>query len=259
MRIDGSRILLTGASTGIGASLAQQLHAKGARLVLVSRKTHTYELAGAHWIGADLTLVEDRERVLAETQAHLGGVDILINNAGVGAYRPTVNVDDATWNHLYELNLNAPVHLTRRLLPGMIGRRSGQIVNICSIASTVPLPWFSLYSTTKAALMSFTHGLRMELDQTGVSTVAVCPGYVKTPFQSNVISGKPPLMLQRTKKFAITPEKCAADVVRGIERNQRTVVTPSSGHWLNLLYFLCPKLIDWQFARYNRNLEKAAN
>ncbi len=235
------------------------MHRAGAKLVLISRKTDTYPLAGAHWISADLTLAAERERALDEARAHLGGIDILVNNAGVGAYIPTTKIDDQTWNHLYELNLNAPVHLTRRVLPGMLEQRSGLIVNVASLAAQIPLPWFTLYSTTKAALMSFTHGLRMELDQTGVTTTLVCPGYVKTPFQANVIAGRPPLMLQRTKKFAITPEQCAADIVRGIETNRRTVITPWTGRLLNALYFALPKLIDWQFARYNRNLEKAKN
>ncbi len=259
MRIDGSKTLLTGASTGIGASLAKLMHARGAKLVLVSRQTHTYELPGVHWISADLTDAKQRASAFAEAMQVLGGIDILVNNAGVGAYAPTVKIEDSTWDHLYELNLNAPVHLTRLALPGMLAQRRGSIVNICSIASQVPLPWFTLYSTTKAALLSFTHGLRMELDQTGVTTTAVCPGYVKTPFQANVLSGKPPLMLQKTKRFAITPEDCALDIAAGIESGKRTVVSPASGHLLNALYFFFPKLIDWQFARYNRNLEKAAN
>jgi len=259
VRIEGSRIIITGASTGIGASLAQLLHLRGAKLILIARTTHTYGLPGAVWVSADLTIAAERERALAEATASLGGVDVLVNNAGVGAYAPSVKIDDATWNHLYELNLNAPVHLSRRVLPGMIAQGRGMIVNVSSIAGLVPLPWFTLYSTTKAALLSFTHGLRMELYKTGVTTMAVCPGYVKTPFQANVITGKPPLLLQRTKKFAISPEQCARDIVQGMERGDRTVVTPWSGHLLNVLYFLCPKLIDWQFARYNRNLEKAAN
>lgn len=259
MRIEGSKTLLTGASTGIGASLAKLMHARGAKLVLVSRQTHTYELAGAHWISADLTDPEQRRTAYAEAERVLGGVDILVNNAGVGAYTPTAQIEDATWDHLYELNLNAPIHLTRLALGGMLARRRGSIVNICSIAATVPLPWFTLYSTTKAALLSFTHGLGMELDQSGVTTMGVCPGYVKTPFQANVISGKPPLLLQKTKRFAITPEICARDIVNGIERGKRTVVTPASGHLLNALYFFFPRLIDKQFARYNRNLEKAAH
>ena len=259
MRIARSKILLTGASTGIGASLARLLHARGAQLVLVSRKTHTYDLPGAFWIAADLTDPAQRAAAFAQATQHLNGLDILINNAGVGAYVPTAQIDDATWNHLNELNLNAPIHLARLALPILLAQHSGSIVNVCSIASLVPLPWFTLYSTTKAALLSFTHGLRMELDGTGVHTTAVCPGYVQTPFQDNVISGKPPAVLQRTKGFAITPEVCAAAIVKGIENDSRTVVTPFTGHLLHWAYFLFPKLIDKYFARYNRNLERSAN
>jgi len=259
VRIDASRTVLTGASTGIGASLAKLLHARGARLVLISRKIKTYDLAGVHWISADLTKPAERLRAFEEASQHLGGIDVLINNAGVGAYTPTANIDDSTWDYLYELNLNAPIHLSRLALPLMLAQRRGSIVNISSIAGLVPLPWFTLYSTTKAALLSFTHGLRMELDQTGVTTTAVCPGYVQTPFQANVIVGKPPQLLQRTKRFAISPEDCAADILSGIEKDQRTVVSPASGHLLKTLYFFFPRLIDWQFARYNRNLEKASN
>jgi short-subunit dehydrogenase len=255
----GSRILLTGASTGIGAALAQLLHARGGQLVLVSRKTHTYDLPGAHWLSADLTIPSERDRVFAEASNLLGGVDVLINNAGVGAYTPTRKIPMADWQFMCELNLGAPVHLTRLALPAMLERNQGIIVNIASIASLTPLPWFTLYSTTKAALLSFTHGLRMELDGTSVRAIAVCPGYVKTPFQANALTGKPPKVLQQTKRFAITAEQCAAAIVRGMERGTRTVITPWSGHLLHWLYFLCPWLVDKQFARYNRNLQGSAN
>jgi short-subunit dehydrogenase len=255
----GSRILLTGASTGIGAALARQLHARGDRLVLVSRRTHTYELPGTVWVAADLTIAAERERAFAAAVEALGAVDVLINNAGVGAYAPTSRIAAEDWEFMEALNLGAPVHLTRLALPGMLERNSGAIVNICSIASLTPLPWFTLYSATKAALLSLSHGLRMELDGTGVRVTAVCPGYVKTPFQQNALSGKPPQVLQRTKRFAITPERCAADTIRGMDRGARTVITPASGHLLHWLYQMAPWLVDKQFARYNRSLQGSSN
>jgi short-subunit dehydrogenase len=153
-----------------------------------------------------------------------------------------------------ELNLDAPLHLTRLVLPAMLEARRGSVVYVSSIAAQVPLPWFSLYSATKAALLQYSHGLHMELDGTGVSTVAVCPGYVKTPFQSNALSGRPPRMLQRTKKFGITAEECAQAIIRGIEAGKRTVVTPFSGHFLNFAYAVAPWFIDKLFAKYNREL-----
>ncbi|MDX2269608.1 MAG: SDR family oxidoreductase [Bryobacter sp.] len=257
MRIDGARVLLTGASTGIGAALAQELAGLGARQVLVSRKTGLYTVPRASWCAADLTQSADRERAVATAMREMGGVDILVNNAGVGAYVPSAKISEADWHFMRELNLDAPVHLARLCLPAMLEARRGLVVNVASIAGHVPLPWFSLYSATKAALLQWTHGLRMELDGTGVTTVAVSPGYVKTPFQSNVLAGRPPLMLQRTKKFGITPEQCARAIRKGIERESRTVVTPPSGHFLNWAYHFAPRVIDKMFAKYNRELAQA--
>jgi short-subunit dehydrogenase len=258
VKISNSRIFLSGASTGIGAALALQLSQQGAHLALVSRKTHSYALPNSIWISADLSKPEDRQRAVAEAIGFLGTIDILINNAGVGLYQATKDVSSENWDYMAQLNLHAPVHLTQLLLPAMLARRSGAIVNISSIAALTPLPWFTLYSTTKAALLCYTHGLRMELAQTGVSAMAVCPGYVKTPFQQNVLGGRPPAVLQSSKKFAISPEHCARDICRGIERGSRTVITPFSGHFLHLAYFLFPSLIDALYSRYNRNLQEPA-
>lgn len=258
MQITNSRILITGASTGIGAALAQELSAKGAHLALVSRKTHTYSLPRSTWIAADLALPDARQSAVHQATQFLGHIDILINNAGVGLYQPTVAVSAENWDYMAQLNLHAPIHLTQLTLPAMLARGSGAIVNIASVAALTPLPWFTLYSTTKAALLCYTHGLRMELAQSGVSAIAVCPGYVQTPFQQNVLGGRPPAMLQRTKKFAISPQQCASDICRGIERNSRNVITPFSGHFLHLAYFLFPSIIDRLFSRYNRNLQETA-
>lgn len=255
MLIRGSRIVLTGASSGIGAALAPLLAAEGAQLLLVSRRTNTIDVPGAHWLAADLADPASRPAIYQHALDTLGGVDILINNAGVGAYIPTDKVELETWRHMRELNLDSPIELTRLCLPAMRARRSGLIVNISSIAGVIPLPWFTLYSATKGGLLSFTHGLRMELDGSGVTTVAVCPGYVQTPFQSNVLAGKPPAVLQSTRRFAVTPEVCARAIVDGIRDNRRTVVTPITGKFLEWAYFLFPSLVDKQFARYNRNLE----
>ena len=259
MLIRGSRIVLTGASSGIGAALAPLLAAQGAKLLLVSRRTETIAVPGAQWCAADLADPASRPLVMDAATQLLGGVDILINNAGVGAYVPTHRIDRETWRRMREVNLDAPVELTRLCLPGMRERRSGQIVNIASIAGLVPLPWFTLYSATKAALVSFTHALRMELDGTGISTVAVCPGYVQTPFQANVIAGQPPEILRTTRRFAISPQVCAEAIVAGILGNKRTVTTPLSGKFLEWAYAIAPSLVDRQFARYNRNLEDVSS
>ncbi len=130
--------------------------------------------------------------------------------------------------------------MVRLAAPQMQARRSGAIVNIGSIAGKIPLPWMTLYSASKYAVGALSEGLRRELAGSGVHVMLVCPGYVKTRFQRNVIGGAPPRDIERSRQFAITPEECAAAIRRGVERDARTVVTPSIGWLMIALYRLFP-------------------
>ena len=123
------------------------------------------------------------------------------------------------------------------------------IVNIGSIAGKATLPWFTLYSATKFALGSLTEGLGMELAADNIRTMLVCPGYVRTEFQSHALVGRPPDRLLKGKKFAITPEQCAEAVARGVERNARTVVTPALGWVLIVLKRLFPTIVEAQMKK----------
>jgi short-subunit dehydrogenase len=130
-------------------------------------------------------------------------------------------------------------------------------VNVSSIAGKMTLPWFTLYSASKYAIGSLTDGLRMELRSFGIHTMTVCPGYVNTRFQSNVLLGAPPPLAGPARKWAISPEKCARDVVRGIEAKKRTVVTPRSGWVLIALERLFPNVVDRRLERiYLQQQEK---
>ena len=117
------------------------------------------------------------------------------------------------------------------------------------MAGSVTLPWLTLYSASKYALCaSLTDGLRMELKKDGIHTVTVVPGYVKTSFHDHVLGGEPPPR-SRGKKFAITPKQCAEFIVRGVERDARTVMAPWSGWLLVVAERLFPSLVDAQLAR----------
>lgn len=120
------------------------------------------------------------------------------------------------------------------------------VVNVSSIAGKVTLPWFTLYSASKSALESFTRGLRMELAPSGVKALLVCPGYVKTSFQASVLGGTPPPRLAHNKRFASSAERVAQAVTEGIEREVRTVLTPSLGWALVAASRLAPGLVDNQ-------------
>jgi short-subunit dehydrogenase len=241
LRIEGSNIFLTGASSGVGAALAAECVRRGGRVAAVSRRPSAGMAAS---IEADLSLPGDRQRAVAEALAALGRVDILINNAGVGVYAPSWHTRMDDLRHMFEVNFFAAVDLTQRLVPGMIERRSGLVVNVASIASKVPLPWFTLYSASKAALEAFTRGLRMELHGARVGVMLVCPGYVKTNFQAAVLGGRPPEKLASGKQFASTAEAVARAVADGIESGTRTVLTPAVGWGLVAASRLAPGLVD---------------
>ncbi|MCA2971412.1 MAG: SDR family NAD(P)-dependent oxidoreductase [Acidobacteriaceae bacterium] len=251
MRIDGQVVLLTGASSGIGQALAGELAQRGARLALTARSiaphpTH-FTLAG------DLTNPLFRQQLIAATLARYGRIDILINNAGVGLYQPSWQADDQAVRQMFELNLFAALHLTQLAVPGMRERRHGMIVNIGSIASKVTLPWFTLYSATKHALASFTDGLRMENAAAGLHAMLVCPGYVKTRFQQNVLIGRPPDELASGRRFATTAPTLARAIADGIARNRRQVLHPASGWALIAAWRTLPRLVEAIFEKLQRD------
>jgi short-subunit dehydrogenase len=252
MRLDGKVAIVTGASEGIGAAITKGLQQRGAVVSLVARSEDKLRVVGgseALITAGDLTDSATRASVVQRTIDRFGRIDLLINNAGVGLYAPShlTPVDEA--RQLWELNFFAPLDLTQRAVVFMKQQRSGVIVNVGSIAGKMTLPWFTLYSASKYAIGSLTDGLRMELRSFGIHTITVCPGYVNTRFQQNVLHGTPPPLASPARKWAITPEKCAADIIRGIESGKRTVVTPASGWLLIALERLFPTLVDRQLER----------
>ena len=113
------------------------------------------------------------------------------------------------------------------------------------------LPWMTIYSASKFAVGALTEGLRGELMRDGIRTLLVCPGYVRTGFQKNVRAGQAPAKVMESRRFAITPERCATDIRRGVERDARTVVTPKVGWLLVLAARLFPSIVESRMAEMN--------
>ena len=176
--------LVTGGSSGIGLAIARMLRDEGFDLTLASRTAAKVEAAaadlGATAVAADVSKPEDCERVVREHVERTGGLDVLVNSAGVGI---AARVEDAQLKHIdrqLAINLRGLVLVSQAAIPHL-RRTRGWIVNLASIAGTQPVPILPIYAATKAAVISLTHSLNADLDEDGVRAIAICPGFVDTP------------------------------------------------------------------------------
>lgn len=254
MRIEGSVVLVTGASEGIGAACVAELQRRGARVALVARtEARLKALARPEdlVIAADLLDADARQQAVTHALNHFGRIDILINNAGLGLSAPSWRAPDEQVRHMFELNFFAALHLIQAVVPAMKKQRSGMIVNIGSTAGKIAMPWFTLYSATKFALGALTNGLRMELAHYGLQAMIVCPGFVRTEFHRHVLGGPPRGAERRGRPGEVTAEQCARAIMNGIERNQRTVVVPRIAWALIAASRLFPVTVDNMLRRAN--------
>lgn len=199
--------LVTGGSSGIGLAIARMLREEGFALTLASRTAEKVEAAarevGAHAVAADMSKPDDCERVVVEHVAQHGGLDVLVNSAGVGI---AGRVEDVQLKHIdrqLNINLRGLVLVTQAAIPHLRQSR-GWIVNLASIAGTVAVPILPIYAASKAAVISLTHSLNADLDDDGVRSIAICPGFVDTPMAE--FSGLP-------SEQMIQPRDCA-EIVR---------------------------------------------
>ena len=216
--------VVTGASSGIGAALALALSRAGARVVLAARRRDRLERVAASCPGptlilaVDITAPRDRGALLQETEAAFGGPDILVNNAGLGAWGSFLDSTEEEWRSLFEINLFAPVALTREVLPGMIGRGRGLILNIASIGGLAAhSEKVAAYVASKHALVGFSRGLAKDLAGTGVEVKAACPHLTATEFfQTGPGADEMSVQAERFREFMDTPEEVAAGVLAGL-------------------------------------------
>jgi len=193
--IDKKKIaVVTGASGGIGEELARACAAGGYDLVLVARSTGKLTELGerlkqehgatVHVISADLAVASGPKQVADELARRGLAVDVLVNNAGYALYGPFTETDLDDELRMVQLNVTSLMHLTKLLLPGMVARKDGKILNVASTAAFQPGPLMAVYYATKAFVLSFSEALVNELEGTGVTVTALCPGPTKSGFQA---------------------------------------------------------------------------
>ena len=224
-------VLVTGASSGIGLELAKCFAADGCRLVLVARKGNVLgalasELRKAHKIQAQvitaaLAQPESATRLLAHLQAAGLKVDVLVNDAGFGAQGKFLTLPLGRQLEMLQVNVTSLTHLTGLLLPGMVERRRGGILNVASTAAFQPGPGMAVYYATKAYVLSFSEALAEELAGTGVTVTAVCPGPTATNF--GAAANMHPLGL--VKKISMSAEAVAVLGHRAYRRGRVVAIT----------------------------------
>ena len=198
--------LVTGGSSGIGLAIARALREDGYDLTISSRRPEKVEAAaaelGAHGIAADVSRAEDCERLVTAHRERFGGLDVLVNSAGIGIGGRIEDLSTKHFDLQLAVNLRGLFLVTRLCLP-MLKESRGWIINLASIAGTIPTPGLSAYGASKAAVISLTRTLNAELEADGVRAVALCPGFVDTPMAE--WSGIP-------ADEMIQPEDCAETV-----------------------------------------------
>jgi NAD(P)-dependent dehydrogenase (short-subunit alcohol dehydrogenase family) len=211
--------LVTGGSSGIGLAIAQLLRDEGYDLTLVSRTPEKIEAAaaavGATAVVANVADPDDCARAVADHQARFGRLDVLVNSAGVGIGGLVEDLDLKKLDLQLDINLRGLFLVTQAAIP-MLRETRGWIVNLASIAGTLPTPGLATYGATKAAVIALTRSLNAELDAAGVRAIAICPGFVDTPMAQ--WSGL-------EQEEMIRPEDCA-EIVRMCLRLSPTARVP---------------------------------
>jgi serine 3-dehydrogenase (NADP+) len=245
-------VIITGASSGIGAATAQAFAAAGANVVLAARDEARLAAVADTIAGRALVVptdVSDRravERLVAETVAAFGGIDIVINNAGVGLAAPVAEMSANDFEQALAVDLLGPLALTQAALPHM-QREGGQLIYVSSVVGLRALPYLGGYAAAKAALDRLTEALRVELRGSGITVTLMRPGATRTGYSQNRLgSGRE---RRRVNARAATPEQVARAILKAAVREPRVAYVSLADRLTLAFSLLAPQLTDWMLGR----------
>ena len=260
MDLSGRVAVVTGASMGIGEAVARIFADQGAGVVFLSRDAGRAEAARQRAGHSERTIAlacdvrhrEEIDRVVGLTLHHFARIDIWVNNAGHGLRASVANAAMTDVRNLFETNFFGAVEAIEAVVPVMKQQGSGTIINISSVAGYLPLPYSAFYSATKFALNAIGKAARIELANSHINVLTVCPGYVRTNFSSNVVRGGDAQDIRPASVHGISAERVARAVLRAYRKQKRAVVVPWSMHPVIMLYQLFPGLVEWGIRKLPR-------
>lgn len=257
-RIAGMRGVLTGASSGIGRALAERLLTAQARLVLVARredrlrelvdKLSNSARENVAIVTGDITSAEVRAEAMHTSIDRFGGLDLLINNAGIGAQGRFIEADPERVRRIFEVNFFALVELTRAALPRLREGRDPLIVNVGSILGHRGIPYSTEYCASKFAVRGFSEALRAEVARLGIEVLLVSPGTTESEFFDRLIEDKekPPWPEQPPVPAAVVAER----ILHAMKRRRHEIIPNARGKAMVWLNRLAPRLVDAWLARF---------
>jgi len=247
--LEGRVVFITGASGGIGRACAVEYHRAGSRVVAAARSLDKLEalaeeLGGDRIVSVamDVTDPVEREIALRTAGERFGPIDVLVNNAGWASFTSVARMPEEHFKQMLAVNFAGPVALIQAVLPEMLDRGHGQIVNISSVVGYQPIPRMTVYSATKAALTALSTGLRMELRGTGVDVLLVAPGSTNTEFFN--AGAKVDATVSRLAQTQYSPQRVARAVVRSSRRRRREVTLTVDGKLITLIRRVSRRVAD---------------
>ena len=279
--LQGRKCLITGAASGIGRATALAAAAEGAELVLTDIQAGALDTVVAEirqgggnvlaHRALDITDLAAVRSFADDIHATHGSLDVLMNIAGISVWGTIDKLAHSDWRQAVEVNLMGPIHVLETFVPPMIAAgRGGHIVNVSSAAGLFGLPWHAAYSATKFGLRGISEVLRFDLQPHGIGVSLVCPGAVNTPLVGTVrivgINRTDPRvqkLVGRFQRHAVTPERAAAAILRGIKKNRYMVFTSPDillGYWSQRFF---PLPYEWVMrfisGRVNRLVKELEN
>jgi NAD(P)-dependent dehydrogenase (short-subunit alcohol dehydrogenase family) len=255
--LQGKRVILTGATGGIGRAIAQALAKTGARIALAARQAEplhqlTSNIPESLAIAADITKPEDRQRLVEQTVDAFGGLDILVNNAGIGSWGHFATSNEDIVRQVMEVNFFGPIELTRLAVPHLMNGVDPCVVNVTSMCGRKGMPAWPEYSASKFALVGMAEAWRGEFARFDIDVLTIVPGMTDSGFRDNWIrvEGKADLRFEK----GMTPADVALGIVTAIVTNKTETVLGSEARRLLRFNKFFPRLTNWLIARKVKKL-----